>query len=406
MLNFNLFSKALCDSNLSDSEFRLLCLILINMNDTDELRMHNGYIMEKLDLCERQARRLTAALVDKGYITKEIVGTSKSKQANIYRMVDKTCAEMRTKMSAQNDTRMEDKNVPPLINNNQLNNKSILINREKSIENNIDYIDLGNKSNETNPNDSKPIESNTTKESQTISSNQNNQTISTNESNISKSADEVIKWLNSTLDEYFKAKEINQCKAIESNISNYLKSIDNQYFTENQSRAISAIEKRFDGIKAKKAIYLNQKGKINTPINASNESNQSISTNGINPPQIAPHPPKAENQNDGLSNEEKGNMICEWYNTTIDNYTCFEEWEKDFETKYIEIWGKNWNNQNLIDAKTFRDASNVHDEVISAAKEYINDNEFLESGPSETNTQKDTDDVVYNDDGEIIDLPF
>ena len=111
MFNFSFMNNALVDFNLSDKEFRLLYLIVNNLslNDTNEIEMYNGFIMDKLNICERQVRRLTTSLVDKGYIAKVNTGTKTNRNANVYRLCDivvDNSGDMMCDISG-------DKNVPP-----------------------------------------------------------------------------------------------------------------------------------------------------------------------------------------------------------------------------------------------------------------------------------------------------
>ena len=89
MINLNLLNKALTDANIKDSEFRLLYLIAnnISMSKADEKEIYNGFLMDKLNLGERQIQRLTKSLADKGYITKRAIGSKRNKNGNIYSLV-------------------------------------------------------------------------------------------------------------------------------------------------------------------------------------------------------------------------------------------------------------------------------------------------------------------------------
>lgn len=125
-------NKALTDVNLSDKEFRLLYLIVNNMsmNDTNEIEMYNGFIMDKLNMCERQVQRVTKSLVDKGYITKVITGTKANKNANVIRLNDDTKGDMNSDKSC-------DKNVTPYKNKKEIktrnNNTSTIRNHEVEV---------------------------------------------------------------------------------------------------------------------------------------------------------------------------------------------------------------------------------------------------------------------------------
>lgn len=100
MFNFKLYNAALEDANLTDKEFRMLCLFLnkSSMDKSDTIEMFNGFLMDKLNLCERHIRRLTNSLEKKGYFTKTITGTVRNRNANTYIL---KCTEKC------------DKNVPP-----------------------------------------------------------------------------------------------------------------------------------------------------------------------------------------------------------------------------------------------------------------------------------------------------
>lgn len=113
MFNFNLMNKALLDTNLSDKEFRLLYLIVNNMsmNNTNEIEMYNGFLMDKLNICERQVRRLTSSLVEKGYITKVNTGTKNNRNANVYRLCDTVVDISGDKNVPPNNTRKINKNI-------------------------------------------------------------------------------------------------------------------------------------------------------------------------------------------------------------------------------------------------------------------------------------------------------
>lgn len=86
MFNFNLVNKAVCDVELSGSAFKLLYLIAnrCSMENKESIELHNGWIMQQMGLAERQVRNLTKELVEKGYILKDIIGTSTNKRGNIY----------------------------------------------------------------------------------------------------------------------------------------------------------------------------------------------------------------------------------------------------------------------------------------------------------------------------------
>jgi len=427
MFNFTLFSKALVDSNLTDAEFRLFCLILNNlsMNGSDEIEMKIPFIMDKLDKCERQARNLLSALANKNYIIREVIGTTKNRHGNIISLVDDERQKIATnddaviaeKNCAISEEKNVEKNCPPYndyISINKSINKSILINREKSIEENIDYIDFGEASNDSNTSTegSKPIET------RTPSSNEESNTsinTTTNESNKTISADEAIKWLNSKLDEYYKTKRPNQCQTIEINISNYFQSIDKQYFNQNQLRAISALEKRFNGIRSQKQKYFS-KWNSNTSIN----SKKSLS------PQIAPAP-LSQNSTEGdcddvtdlkATIEQKKAIIKQWYNEHLEDFTEYGQWQYKFEKLLNEEFGGDW----MSGGPFYAASSSLHGRLCQMASKHFKElhtkeileklnSRVLETGPKgddikpNGNTSND-DGIIYDDSGEPVDFPF
>ena len=134
MFNFKLYNAALEDANLTDKEFRMLCLFLnkSSMDKSDTIEMFNGFLMDKLNLCERHIRRLTNSLEKKGYFTKTITGTVKNRNANTYTLnctekCDKNVPPCNIKDEDKNVNIKCDKNVPPYkehINNNKKYNIS------------------------------------------------------------------------------------------------------------------------------------------------------------------------------------------------------------------------------------------------------------------------------------------
>ena len=112
MINLTLLNKALVDENVSDKEFRTLYLILNNlsMNKTNSLEIYNGYMMDKLNICERQVRNITNGLAEKGYIIKLNCGNSKIKNGNIYQLPKE---EIKGEI---NEEKKLEKNFPPYNN--------------------------------------------------------------------------------------------------------------------------------------------------------------------------------------------------------------------------------------------------------------------------------------------------
>ena len=111
MFNFNLMSRALNDSNLSDKAFRMLYTIInyCSLKNSNSVEVHNAHLMMVLNSSERHIRRLTNELVEKGYITKKINGTSQNKLANTYTLIDVEVNDTPTD-SLCNETNNEIKN--------------------------------------------------------------------------------------------------------------------------------------------------------------------------------------------------------------------------------------------------------------------------------------------------------
>ena len=112
--------------------------------------------MMLLNICEKQVRRVTNELVEKGYITKDIQGTSKNKLANKYTLIE-DCDECGQKCPPYNDTQNMDKNVDknvPLKNKKKINKNSI--NNNTNISNtdiddtNTDNVSFNKKDNSDN----------------------------------------------------------------------------------------------------------------------------------------------------------------------------------------------------------------------------------------------------------------
>lgn len=121
MINSTLLNKALVDGNVTDKEFRTLYLILNNlsMNKTNSLEIFNGFMMDKLNICERQVRNVTNGLAEKGYIIKLNCGNSKRKNGNIYQLPKE---EIKREI---NEEKKLEKNFPPYNNKKEKYNNNI-----------------------------------------------------------------------------------------------------------------------------------------------------------------------------------------------------------------------------------------------------------------------------------------
>ena len=159
MFNFNLMNRALNDSNLSDSAFRMLYIILNNcsLNNSNSAEIHNGYFMKALNKKERMITYLTNELVEKGYITKKVNGTSQNKLANTYTLIDVEVNNTPTDSMCDKGANNCDKNVTlkdainsakncTLKNNNKINkNNNIFLSNNINIpDTEIDNINVDN----------------------------------------------------------------------------------------------------------------------------------------------------------------------------------------------------------------------------------------------------------------------
>lgn len=152
MFNFTAMNQALSDVNVSDKEFRMLYLFANNssLNENDEIEMYNGFLMDKLNLSERQVQRLTKSLVEKNYLTKVVKGTSKNRNGNTYRL-NYNITEIRGDKNVTHDIDSDitcdtscDKNVTPY--NRTKENKNISMYKGKDSGNETIHVPGNGKS--------------------------------------------------------------------------------------------------------------------------------------------------------------------------------------------------------------------------------------------------------------------
>ena len=165
MFNFNLMNRALNDSNLSDKAFRMLYTIInyCSLKNSNSVEVHNAHLMMVLNTSERHIRRLTNELVEKGYITKKVNGTSQNKLANTYTLIDVEVNNTPTDSLCNEGNKYDAQNVPlknkganncdknvdknvPLKNNNKINKKNniFLSNNINIPDTDIDNINVDN----------------------------------------------------------------------------------------------------------------------------------------------------------------------------------------------------------------------------------------------------------------------
>lgn len=107
MFNFKLLNEAVLDVELTDKQFRMLYLIAnkASMEKSNTVEIHNGWLMDNMNISERWVKDLTKSLSDKGYLKKTVTGTKKNRNANKYtlRNMDKNeeCAQKCEEKCAQ-----------------------------------------------------------------------------------------------------------------------------------------------------------------------------------------------------------------------------------------------------------------------------------------------------------------
>lgn len=151
MFNFKVMNRALNDYDLSDKAFRMLYTITnyCSLKNSNSVEVHNAHLMMVLNSSERHITRLTNELVEKGYITKKVNGTSKNKLANTYTLIDvevnDTPTDSMCDKGANNCDKNDDKNVT-LKNNNKINkNNNIFLSNNINIpDTDIDNINVDN----------------------------------------------------------------------------------------------------------------------------------------------------------------------------------------------------------------------------------------------------------------------
>ena len=445
MFNFKVFTTAMLDTDLTDAEFRLLCLVLntMSINETEEVKMHNGFIMEKMEKGERQVRNLVGGLVQKQYITRVVLGTENNHKANIYRLVE----SKRQKISVTSEEMSGEKNCRnvaakncPLNNINDINDKII----NDNINDNINDRDISTFNDEvmTTPNDISNDNLNDSINDISMINQSNDRNINDINDRVRNQQDYftgVKEWLNAKLDDYFKCKTPSTEKTLNDEVTRFIDSVTTDRMTPNQADTFAMLKRRFEGLKRQKVIYFNKWGykKFNdTPSDRNINDNINDSANDTLTPKVAPRPLP---QSSTASNEDfkatKRKEFEKWYidfiennsvnedNTLIDNGTLCAAIDKRID----EVFGANWYANN--DYKIVETASYIDNLFKRQANQYIaelnriwqEDNENTQgtqvetivnnsNEPTEKITTNDCnkydDGIVYDENGEPIDLPF
>ena len=112
MFNFNLMNRALKDAELKDA-FRMLYYIVnkCSLKNSMSVEIFDAEFELALSISPRSTCRFTKKLEERGYIKKEVRGTSQNKLANTYTLIDVEVNDTPTN-SLCNDINKGDKNVP------------------------------------------------------------------------------------------------------------------------------------------------------------------------------------------------------------------------------------------------------------------------------------------------------
>lgn len=164
MFNFNLMNRALKDAELKDA-FRMLYYIVnkCSLKNSMSVEIFDAEFELALSISPRSTCRFTKKLEERGYIKKEVRGTSQNKLANIYTLIDIDATEDNNVPLTDNANidGSSDGRIGILKNNNKINkkynihvnihedintgnNKPEVINKNKFIKNDVNNINTGN----------------------------------------------------------------------------------------------------------------------------------------------------------------------------------------------------------------------------------------------------------------------
>ena len=129
MFNFNLMNRALKDAELKDA-FRMLYYIVnkCSLKNSMSVEIFDAEFELALSISPRSTCRFTKKLEERGYIKKEVRGTSQNKLANIYTLIDIDIKDDKidTLTDNANIDGSSDGRIDTLKNNNKINNKNII----------------------------------------------------------------------------------------------------------------------------------------------------------------------------------------------------------------------------------------------------------------------------------------
>lgn len=113
MFNFNLMNRALKDAELKDA-FRMLYYIVnkCSLKNSMSVEIFDAEFELALSISPRSTCRFTKKLEERGYIKKEVRGTSQNKLANTYTLIDVEVNNTPTDSMCDKGANNCDKNVP------------------------------------------------------------------------------------------------------------------------------------------------------------------------------------------------------------------------------------------------------------------------------------------------------
>lgn len=129
MFNFNLMNRALKDAELKDA-FRMLYYIVnkCSLKNSMSVEIFDAEFELALSISPRSTCRFTKKLEERGYIKKEVRGTSQNKLANIYTLIDIDTKDDKnvTLTDNANIDGSSDGRIDTLKNNNKINKNNKL----------------------------------------------------------------------------------------------------------------------------------------------------------------------------------------------------------------------------------------------------------------------------------------
>ena len=148
MFNFNLMNRALKDAELKDA-FRMLYYIVnkCGLKNSMSVEIFDAEFELALSISPRSTCRFTKKLEERGYIKKEVRGTSQNKLANIYTLIniDTTDAQKFPLTDDANIDGSSDGRIGILKNNNKINKNNIFLSNNINIpDTDIDNINVDN----------------------------------------------------------------------------------------------------------------------------------------------------------------------------------------------------------------------------------------------------------------------